>query len=57
MLFNLNLTYVLALLLQFVNDLHALISPVPAGTPVPIVLLGKVFKPLNCMHLEGYVSS
>lgn len=28
-------------LLKFVNDLHALISPVPAGTPVPIILLGK----------------
>jgi hypothetical protein len=28
--------------LQFVNDLHALISPTPAGTPLPLVLLGKV---------------
>lgn len=28
-------------LFKFVNDLHALISPVPAGTPVPIILLGK----------------
>lgn len=24
------------------NDLHALISPVPKGTPLPLVLLGKV---------------
>ncbi|KAJ8441552.1 hypothetical protein Cgig2_026353 [Carnegiea gigantea] len=29
-------------LFKFVNDLHALISPVPAGTPVPIILLGKL---------------
>jgi len=28
--------------LQFVNDLHGLISPVPKGTPLPLVLLGKV---------------
>ncbi|OAY62356.1 peroxisomal membrane protein 11C [Manihot esculenta] len=28
-------------LLKFVNDLHALISPVPQGTPLPLVLLGK----------------
>ncbi|KAL2892304.1 Peroxisomal membrane protein 11C, partial [Bienertia sinuspersici] len=28
-------------LFKFVNDLHALISPVPAGTPLPITLLGK----------------
>ncbi|XP_057531791.1 peroxisomal membrane protein 11C [Amaranthus tricolor] len=28
-------------LFKFVNDLHALISPAPAGTPLPIVLLGK----------------
>ncbi|KAA3475315.1 peroxisomal membrane protein 11C [Gossypium australe] len=27
--------------LQFVNDLHGLISPVPQGTPLPLVLLGK----------------
>lgn len=26
---------------KFVNDLHALISPTPRGTPLPIVLLGK----------------
>ncbi|KAF9617212.1 hypothetical protein IFM89_035094 [Coptis chinensis] len=26
---------------KFVNDLHALISPTPQGTPLPIVLLGK----------------
>ncbi|GKU89054.1 hypothetical protein SLEP1_g3246 [Rubroshorea leprosula] len=26
---------------QFVKDLHALISPVPRGTPLPLVLLGK----------------
>ncbi|CAO2835035.1 unnamed protein product [Amaranthus hypochondriacus] len=28
-------------LFKFVNDLHALINPAPAGTPLPIVLLGK----------------
>lgn len=28
-------------LFKFVNDLHALISPAPAGTPLPLVLLGK----------------
>ncbi|KMT00197.1 hypothetical protein BVRB_1g020130 [Beta vulgaris subsp. vulgaris] len=28
-------------LFKFVNDLHALISPVPAGTPLPLTLLGK----------------
>ncbi|KAK9742904.1 hypothetical protein RND81_03G204400 [Saponaria officinalis] len=28
-------------LFKFVNDLHALISPTPAGTPLPLVLLGK----------------
>ncbi|PIA49629.1 hypothetical protein AQUCO_01300420v1 [Aquilegia coerulea] len=28
-------------LFKFVNDLHALISPTPQGTPLPIVLLGK----------------
>lgn len=28
--------------LQFVNDLHSLISPTPKGTPLPLVLLGKV---------------
>ncbi|WCJ23145.1 Peroxisomal membrane protein 11D [Euphorbia peplus] len=28
-------------LLKFVNDLHGLISPVPQGTPLPLVLLGK----------------
>ncbi|KAH7522701.1 hypothetical protein FEM48_Zijuj07G0166500 [Ziziphus jujuba var. spinosa] len=30
--------------LQFVNDLHALISPTPQGTPFPLVLLGKLGK-------------
>lgn len=29
---------------QFVNDFHGLISPVPKGTPLPLVLLGKVQK-------------
>ncbi|TXG62792.1 hypothetical protein EZV62_009786 [Acer yangbiense] len=29
-------------LFKFVNDLHGLISPVPQGTPLPLVLLGKV---------------
>ncbi|RWR89358.1 Peroxisomal membrane protein 11C [Cinnamomum micranthum f. kanehirae] len=28
-------------LLKFVNDLHALISPSPQGTPLPLILLGK----------------
>ncbi|WRX08175.1 Peroxisomal biogenesis factor 11 - like 1 [Theobroma cacao] len=28
-------------LVEFVNDLHGLISPVPQGTPLPLVLLGK----------------
>ncbi|CAN6909207.1 unnamed protein product, partial [Brassica oleracea] len=28
-------------LFKFVNDLHALISPVPKGTPLPLALLGK----------------
>ncbi|CAI0470593.1 unnamed protein product [Linum tenue] len=31
----------LSINLQFVNDLHGLISPVPQGTPLPLVLLGK----------------
>lgn len=30
-------------LFKFVNDLHALISPLPKGTPLPLALLGKVF--------------
>ncbi|OMP00522.1 Peroxisomal biogenesis factor 11 [Corchorus olitorius] len=28
-------------LFKFVNDLHGLLSPVPQGTPLPLVLLGK----------------
>ncbi|KAH9610946.1 hypothetical protein KSS87_019497 [Heliosperma pusillum] len=28
-------------LFKFVNGLHSLISPTPAGTPLPLVLLGK----------------
>eukprot|EP00262_Sarcandra_glabra_P006634 TRINITY_DN189_c0_g1_i2.p1 TRINITY_DN189_c0_g1~~TRINITY_DN189_c0_g1_i2.p1 ORF type:complete len:236 (-),score=35.57 TRINITY_DN189_c0_g1_i2:177-884(-) len=28
-------------LFKFVNDLHALISPPPQGTPLPLILLGK----------------
>uniref|UniRef100_A0A7N0T024 Peroxisomal biogenesis factor 11 n=1 Tax=Kalanchoe fedtschenkoi TaxID=63787 RepID=A0A7N0T024_KALFE len=28
-------------LFKFINDLHALISPVPQGTPISLVLLGK----------------
>ncbi|PKI45390.1 hypothetical protein CRG98_034195 [Punica granatum] len=28
-------------LFKFINDLHALISPTPEGTPLPLVLLGK----------------
>ncbi|XP_028103386.1 peroxisomal membrane protein 11C-like [Camellia sinensis] len=39
-------TFILGLILgllfmQFVNDLHALISPTSPGTPLPLVLLGK----------------
>lgn len=30
------------LLLQFINDLHGLISPPAPGTPIPLILLGKV---------------
>ncbi|KAK1549249.1 hypothetical protein Q3G72_007196 [Acer saccharum] len=33
-------------LFKFVNDLHGLISPVPQGTPLPLVLLGKSKKAL-----------
>ncbi|XP_021999674.1 peroxisomal membrane protein 11D-like [Helianthus annuus] len=29
-------------LFKFVNDLHALISPTAPGTPLPLVLLGKL---------------
>ncbi|KAK4787551.1 hypothetical protein SAY86_011384 [Trapa natans] len=28
-------------LFKFINDLHALISPTPQGTPLPLILLGK----------------
>lgn len=28
-------------LFKFVNDLHAIISPAPKGTPLPLILLGK----------------
>ena len=34
---------------QFVNDFHGLISPVPKGTPLPLALLGKVTKEM--LHL------
>lgn len=39
---NLIFIYMLIKYLQFINDLHALISPTAPGTPLPIVLLGKV---------------
>ena len=29
-------------ILQFINDLHALVSPNAPGTPLPLILLGKV---------------
>lgn len=35
-------TFDVSFYLQFVNDLHGLISPTPQGTPLPLVLLGKV---------------
>ncbi|CAM8891885.1 unnamed protein product [Rhodiola kirilowii] len=28
-------------LFKFINDLHALVSPVPEGTPIPLIFLGK----------------
>lgn len=37
--------------MQFVNDLHALISPPPQGTPLPLILLGKVWH--CCWLLSG----
>lgn len=40
--------------LQFVNDLHALISPPPQGTPLPVILLGKVW---NCCWLSCLLST
>ncbi|KAK9749324.1 hypothetical protein RND81_02G117900 [Saponaria officinalis] len=38
-------------LFKFVNGLHALISPTPAGTPLPIVLLGKSSNALSSSFL------
>lgn len=41
--FYLDMIYGIAInVLQFVNDLHALISPPAKGTPLPLILLGKV---------------
>ncbi|KAL9661797.1 hypothetical protein QQ045_026625 [Rhodiola kirilowii] len=28
-------------LFKFINDLHALVNPVPEGTPIPLIFLGK----------------
>jgi hypothetical protein len=38
-------------LFKFVNDLHALISPVPQGTPLPLVILGKSKNALLSTYL------
>lgn len=43
---------------QFVNDFHGLISPVPKGTPLPLVLLGKVYQrdaELNPYNICSYL--
>ena len=44
--------------LQFVNDLHALISPPAKGTPLPLILLGKVCwllkVALHCSFLNSF---
>ncbi len=42
---------------QFVNDLHALISPSPQGTPLPLVLLGKVWMDCWLLRWSSYSSS
>ncbi|KAL8480966.1 hypothetical protein ACS0TY_027482 [Phlomoides rotata] len=34
-------------LFKFVNDLHALVSPNAPGTPLPLILLGKVGNSSN----------
>lgn len=36
------------LFLQFINDLHGLISPNAPGTPLPLILLGKVVTHYRC---------
>ncbi|GMP38691.1 hypothetical protein CsSME_00009843 [Camellia sinensis var. sinensis] len=44
-------------LFKFVNDLHALISPTSPGTPLPLVLLGKVqngFPKMHCCLLSCF---
>jgi len=45
-------------LVQFVNDLHALISPPAKGTPLPLILLGKVCwllkVALHCSFLNSF---
>ncbi|CAH8266015.1 unnamed protein product [Arabidopsis lyrata] len=38
-------------LFKFVNDLHGLISPVPKGTLLPPVLLGKVFEERTFIYI------
>lgn len=35
------------IMFQFINDLHGLISPTAPGTPLPLVLLGKVITRIN----------
>ncbi|KAL0668363.1 hypothetical protein Bca4012_031067 [Brassica carinata] len=37
-------------LFKFLNDFHLLISPVPKGTPLPLVLLGKSKNALLCTY-------
>ncbi|KAF5947687.1 hypothetical protein HYC85_013644 [Camellia sinensis] len=48
-------------LFKFVNDLHALISPTSPGTPLPLVLLGKlsrtgIYKNKERAELIGRIS-
>jgi hypothetical protein len=43
--------------MQFVNDLHALISPPAAGTPLPLIFLGKVsvLSMIDNVHLVFFI--
>jgi hypothetical protein len=42
--------------LQWVNDLHALISPPAKGTPITLVLLGKVLYYSSLFTMNPSVS-
>lgn len=42
--------------MQFVNNLHALISPTPQGTPLPLVLLGKVWMDRLLLRSSSHFS-